>query len=233
MLTPYDWQEGIGHRAQYVESRLKAGVPVVAASVADGIVVATFRAQASKIFEIYDRLVYSAIGLQSDVEAIRVAAVEFAHQEGYRRSEDDVTIQRMVTHLSSPLKSAFASFNGAPVVVRSLFAEVGETVEDDRFYVLDYDGDYRICRSMGAVAGTDAAYEAIEKAVAGVDFATAVTTDAVAQLREAVLKGMDPGGELAAGSELPELSFEAVLMRRDKSRERRFSVLAGDDLPTC
>ncbi len=233
MLTPYDWQEGIGHRAAFVESRLKAGIPVVAVSVPEGILVATFRSQSTKIHEVYDRLVYSAIGLQSDVEAIRVAAIEFAHQEGFRRSEDDVTIQRMVTHLSGPLKNAFGSFQSSPVVVRTIFAEIADDASGDRIYVLDYDGDFKVCKTTGAVAGTPEAYDAIEKALEGVDFASAKTVDALSQLREAVLKGMDPSGDLAGGGELPELTFEAVLMRRDKSKARRFSVIAGADEVDC
>ena len=111
MLTPYDWQEGIGNRAQYVESRLEQGAPILALSTEAGIVVFTYRRQTPKIFEIYDRIVFSAIGQQSDVEAIRIAAVEFAHREGFSRSEDDVTISRLVSAVSAPIKQAFGSFN--------------------------------------------------------------------------------------------------------------------------
>lgn len=45
-----------------------------------------------KVFEIYDELMYSAIGAQADVEAVRLAAIDFAHQEGFARSPDDVSI---------------------------------------------------------------------------------------------------------------------------------------------
>ena len=233
MMTPYDWQEGIGHRAQYVEGRLKTGIPVVASSVPDGVLVATYRSQTPKIYEIYDRLVFSAIGLQSDVEAIRVAAIEFCHQEGFRRSEEDVTIQRTVNNLTGPLKAAFGNFQAAPVVVRSVFAEVGETVDHDRFYVLDYDGDYTVCKHKGIVAGSEEAMAAMEKALERVDFDTAKTVDALAQMREALVKGMDPSGERAAASELEELTFEAVLMSRSPERSRRFTVIEGPGTDDC
>lgn len=229
-MTPYDWQEGIGHRAQYVEGRLKSGIPVAAVSVTDGILVASYRYTSGKIFEVYDRLVYSAIGLQSDVEALRVAAVEYCHQEGYRRSEEDVTIQRVVTTLSDPLKKAFGDFRMSPMVVRTLFAEVGENMDKDRYYVLDYDGDFRPSRGRALLAGSDAAVEAMAEALKGVDFSTVGVTDALAQLREAVLKGMDPDGESAASGELPELTFEAVLMRRDDKHTRKFEVLEGQEI---
>src|SRR5512143_199130 len=110
MLTPYDWQEAIGHRAQFVEARIATGVPVVAISLDEGILAATYRRHTRKLFEIYDRLMYAAIGQQSDAESLRVAAIDFAHREGFQRSEQDVTIQRVVTAMSQPIKEAFANF---------------------------------------------------------------------------------------------------------------------------
>ena len=156
-MSPFDWQEGIGHRAQYVESRLAAGVPVVAFSHAEGILIGTYRSQARKVYEIYDRLAYAGIGLQSDIEAVRVAAVDFAHQEGYQRSQDDVTIQRVISVLSAPVKRAFSDFQMSPLVIKCLFAEVEDTVEKDRYYTIDYDGDYAVCRNCSVIAGTDEA----------------------------------------------------------------------------
>ena len=125
MYTPYDWQEGIGNRAQYIEGKLAAGSPVLAVSLPEGILVYTFRRQARKIFEIYDRLIFAAVGQQSDVESIRGSALDFASREGYNRSEEDVTIQRVATGISVPIKKAFGDFGTAPLVVRCLFAEVG------------------------------------------------------------------------------------------------------------
>jgi len=62
MITPYDWQEGIGHRASYVDNKLAQGSPVMAISIGEGILLLTYRRQARKIYEIYDRLAYAAIG---------------------------------------------------------------------------------------------------------------------------------------------------------------------------
>ncbi|ARU41844.1 hypothetical protein CCB80_12125 [Armatimonadetes bacterium Uphvl-Ar1] len=227
MVTPYDWQENIGHRARYVESRLEGGIPVAVASIPDGILMATFRYQSSKIFEVYDRIAYSAIGIQSDIEAVRVAAVEFCHQEGYRRSEDDVTIQRVATHLSQPIKRAFGDMQSSPMVVRSLFAELGDSIEHDKVFMIDYDGDYRVWRDKFFLAGSDEAVKAMVDAVAGVDFAVAKQEDALAQLREAVVKGMDPDGSKAKAGELPELIFEAAIMRRDPKWTRKFARISG------
>ncbi len=228
MLTPYDWQEGIGHRAQYIESRLQSGVPVAAVSVPDGVLVATYRGHARKIYEVYDRLVYSAVGLQSDVEALRVAAVDFCHQEGFARSENDVSVQRVVTALSGPVKRAFADFSMAPLIIRCLFAEVNEAPERDRFYKLDYDGDFTVRRLGAVIAGSAEAYDALNQKLKDDDFPNMKLDDAIANLREAVIVAMDPDGSRAKDSELPELTFEAALIERGSMRTRRFRLLAGE-----
>ena len=75
MYTPYDWQESIGNRASYIEGKLSQGAPAMAVSLNAGILVFTYRRQAQKIYEIYDRLIFAAIGQQSDIEALRTASV--------------------------------------------------------------------------------------------------------------------------------------------------------------
>jgi proteasome alpha subunit len=163
MLSPYDWQEGIGHRTQYVESRIAGGSPVVAASFEDAIVFLTYRKQARKLFEVYDELMMGAIGQQSDVDSMRMAAVEFAHQEGFNRSERDVTIQRVVNALSAPIKRAFADFSMVPVVARALFAQVGATPSQDSYMMLDFDGDFHARHGYGYVAPNLESADIIER----------------------------------------------------------------------
>ncbi|RYG23999.1 hypothetical protein EON82_12220 [bacterium] len=225
MLTPYDWQEGIGNRAQYIEGKLAQGSSVLALSRPEGILYFTYRRQTRKIYEIYDRLILAGIGQQSDVDAIRNAALEFASREGFERSEEDVTIQRVVTALSAPLKRAFGDFGSAPAVARSLFGEVGETPEDDLFYVLDYDGDYAVTKGRAAVAGTLDVGETLDKALAEIgDGDLALTIEA---LKPLWIKAMDPEGELGEKA-TDGLTIEAALMDRRPGRENRFRLLTGD-----
>ena len=133
MFTPYDWQEGIGNRASYIEGKLAHGLPAVAVSLEEGILVFTHRRQARKIYEVYDRLVFAAVGQQSDIEGLRVAAVEFTHQEGYNRSEQDVTIQRVAAALSASLKRAFAEQLGdMRMAVGALGGKEGSTILTER-----------------------------------------------------------------------------------------------------
>lgn len=224
MLTPYDWQEGIGNRAQYIEGKLSQGAPVLALSRPEGILLLTYRRQARKIYEIYDRLIFAGVGQQSDVEAIRNAALEFASKEGFQRSEEDVTIQRVVSAMSIPLKRAFADFGSAPAVARSLFAEVGESPEDDTFFVLDYDGDYAVSKGRAAVAGTLETGETLDRALA--DVSPEGDLDATVEILKPIwMRAIDPEGD--KGDATSGLTLEAALMDRRPGRENRFRLLHG------
>ncbi|HMS55623.1 MAG TPA: hypothetical protein PKA27_09510 [Fimbriimonadaceae bacterium] len=224
MLTPYDWQEAIGHRAQYVESRLADGVPVLAASCKDGIAVLTWRRVGTrKVFEIYDRLLFSGLGLQSDVEAIRIAAIEFTHREGFARSEEDVTVQRVVAGLSTSIKRSFADFNTSPVVATCLFAEVCDTPAEDSLMVLEYDGDYRAIGPLAVVAGTEKTRAELESALSGFDFPTMTGAAALDAFRGAWKVGESTETD---GADLPsELVEEPVLLSRDSTRVNRFVAM--------
>jgi len=225
MITPYDWQEGIANRAQYIEGKLKQGAPVLAVSIDAGILVYTMHRQSRKIFEIYDRLLFSAVGQQSDVEALRSAAVEFAHQEGYARSEQDVTIQRVITALSGSVKKAFSDFQTAPLVARSVFAEVGETVGDDVFYVLDYDGDYAITHGYALVAGAHEAVEPLRERLENFDRSQAPEA-ALETLRGLWLEAMAALDDTRSIDEIVrDLTPEALLLERSNTREDRFRIL--------
>ncbi len=223
MLTPYDWQEGIGHRAAFVEGRLIEGAPVLALSLADGIVLFSYRRHARKIYEIYNQLAFSAIGQQSDIEALRIAALEFAHQEGYNRSENDVTIRRVVTALSGPMKRAFADFSSPPFVARTLFAEVGKKPEEDIYSILDYDGDFTMRRNFAYVTGTDEHADVLKKALQ--------------ELRE---QNLSMEAAQTALKDLWDKTFiverpegfepEAVFLERSADRVNRFVLLTPDEV---
>ncbi len=225
MFTPYDWQEGIGHRAQYIQGKLSQGSPVLAVSLEAGILVFTYRRQARKIYEIYDRLIFAGIGQQSDVEAVRVAALEFASKEGFSRSEEDVTIQRVATAMSGPMKKAFSDFSSSPVVARSLFAEVGETPGEDLYYVIDYDGDYTTSRNFAIVSGSS---EGGPDGAKLLELQSSSPEDAVEALKQVWLSFADPENTEAAEELQKGLAPEAVLLERSNLRENRFRILTPE-----
>lgn len=224
MLTPYDWQEGIGNRASYVEAKLAQGSPVLAISLPEGILIFTYRRNSRKVFEVYDRLAFSGIGQQNDLEALRTAAVDFAHQEGFNRSVEDVTIQRVVVALSQPVKRAFGDFGVSPIVARGLFAEVGETAEEDRYYILDYDGDYRFLKRFAAVTGEEAVTKKLGEALE--NFKATDSASAIEELKSVWASGFEGDEEPV---DMTDLVPEAVLISRSDAKENRFSWLAGED----
>lgn len=159
----YDWNNALRQRNEYVEDRLKDGSPVVALSYKDGILLLTLRAAQRKVFEVYDRLMMGALGKQSDIEALRLAAIDSAHKEGFERSPDDVAIQRLVGFgLSPAVKRIYNDQNTIPLTVRAIFAELGKTSESDHFFVLGYDGEFKAVNGCAVAAGTPFAEEQAE-----------------------------------------------------------------------
>ena len=154
-FTPFDFNEAIVQRRDHALEGLRFGSPVIGLSMRPGVLLVTVRRSQRKIYEIYDRLMYSAIGNQSDIEAVRLGAVDLAAREGFERSPDDVTAQRLVGFSLSPaLKEVFRDQWRAPSVIRAVFAEMGRTREEDVFFVLNYDGEFSQHTGMVALAGT-------------------------------------------------------------------------------
>ena len=228
MLTPYDWQEGIGNRAQYIEAKLNQGTPVIAVSRPEGILLFTYRRSSRKLFEVYDRLGFGAIGQQADVEAIRTAAVEFTSREGYQRSEEDVTIQRVASAMSQPIKRAFADFSSAPFVARCLFAEVGDSPEKDSYYILDYTGDYQVYQGQAIVAGQSELETQLGEAVKTLDPKAKAENllKSLEKIWEKQFREHSDGGDNA----LDGLEPEAVLIERTLDKEDRFRWLTPEKI---
>lgn len=228
MITPYDWQEGIGHRAQYVESRLAGGVPVVAVSLDVGVLCVTYRRQSRKVYEIYDRLMFAGLGQQSDVEAIRVSAIDYTHQEGYQRSEKDVTIQRVVAAISEPVKRSFADFSSPPVVARAMFMQVGSAPELDRHFVIDFDGDFTSRRGAAYLAGSEAQEAVLVEALDELETDGLEVEEAVRRLDAMIVASLDPQHELSRDQAIAGLTLEAGLLERSTDAQRVFTLLHGD-----
>lgn len=151
----YDFNNAVQQRNEYVEDRLKDGSPVVAVSFDDGILLLTLRTTQRKIFEIYDRLMMGALGKQSDIESVRLAAIDTTHREGFERSPDDVSIQRLVGFgLSPAVRRVYNDQNAIPLTVRAVFVEMNKTADQDHLFVLNYDGEFRTAARVAVAAGT-------------------------------------------------------------------------------
>lgn len=159
----YDWNNALRQRDEYVDDRIKDGSPIVSVSFPDGILLLTLRAGQRKIFEVYDRLIMGALGKQSDIEALRIAAIDTAHKEGFERSPDDVSIQRLVGFALSPaIKRVYNDNQAIPLTVRAVFGELGRTPAQDHLFVLGYDGEFKTQSQVAVAAGSTYAEEQAE-----------------------------------------------------------------------
>ena len=249
--SPYDWNENVRHRSEYIENNLREGSPVVGVSCHEGVLLLTLRRNQRKIFEIYDRLLFSGIGKQSDIESVRISSIEIAHQEGFTRSSDDVSAQRIVGFAISPaLKKAFSDPFAGPFVLRGLFAEMGHTPEEDLFYTLNYDGEFTPYSRYSVVAGTQAAEDRMLKHLmpgetgefpdlnTGLDRALLAWA---AGRRVSAFRSPDEEAELGGeaveeeqlrqflSQGLGDLVIEAAILDRLTSRENKFRFLSESE----
>ena len=160
---PYRWVEAIANRREYIETQLAAGSPIAAVAYREGILFLTLGRTRQKLFEIYNRIAMGAIGHPGDIERLRMTAIELASTEGFTRSAADVSLRRLAHYSLSPvMKAAFEQVYGAPYLARMLFAEIGDSPEEDLFLRVDYDGAIatngatfaQVRQDFGALSGT-------------------------------------------------------------------------------
>lgn len=254
--TPYDWQQTLSQKIDYVEDRLSQGSPVVGISCKEGILLLTTRRTQGKIFEIYDRLAFAGLGNPSDLESIRHTTVDFCHAEGFQRSPEDVTIQRVVGFAISPaMKRSFAEPFRTPLIMRGLFAQVGRKPSEDLYYTLNYDGEFAPNPDYAAIAGTGYAIDLMERSIEG-DKSKKSKSKSILTLDRAIEKALTAWAtgvwalrgqagavdkeqtKLASEAELKkvlrevndESEFEAALLDRAPNRDRRLSYLDEKDI---
>jgi len=250
--SPYDWNESIQQRNEYIEDRLKDGSPVVALTYDGGLLMLSARQTQRKIYEIYDKLMFSAIGNQSDVEQIRRGAIDAAHQEGFQRSPDDVSVQRLVSFQISPaIKRVYSDPFAQPVVLKGIFAEMGKTPERDQLLILSYDGEFSPSPGHAVVAGTAYAEDRMQEHLKSETESGTLTL--ASALRAALyawgvgMKHLEAEDRADAdystdGEGLKDVSafitehlgkgwtVEAGILERDVTRESRFRLLSDKEL---
>ncbi|MBN2507404.1 MAG: 20S proteasome subunit A/B [Verrucomicrobia bacterium] len=140
---PYRWLEAIANRREYVREQLKGGTPVFAVSRPEGILLLGVGHGHSKVFEIYNRHGFAALGHPVDIEKVRQVAIEAAHLEGFNRSAEDVTLRRLISFALSPsFKNSFEQIFSPPLIVEAIFAEIGDRPEGDVLVRLHFDGNH-------------------------------------------------------------------------------------------
>jgi proteasome alpha subunit len=158
MSELFQWLEAIHDRGEYVRDQLSHATPVFALSRPEGILLVGVGLGQSKVFEIYDRHAIAALGNPVDIEKIRQTAIEAAHLEGFNRSPQDVTLRRLMSYSLSPaLKNSFESVFQPPLIVEGVFAEVGETPQDDVLMEFSHDGNFGVVHDGLAVVSSNTA----------------------------------------------------------------------------
>ena len=248
---PYRWVEAIANRAEYIETQLAAGSPIVALGYRDGILFLTLGKTRQKLFEIYDRIAMGAIGHPGDIERLRLAAIELASTEGFTRSAADVSLRRLAHYSLSPvMKSAFEQVYGAPYLARLLFAEIGSSPKEDLFLRIDYDGAIAADGLTGqprqrfaVLSGTRQSAELMEKFLQKEHVTDGALPDAINVAFDAWSVGRMAMGENAS-KELPErdavrkhreeelakAGIEAAVLERDRKSAIRYRTLADEEL---
>jgi proteasome alpha subunit len=247
--TAYDWQQTLAEKADYADSRLQNGSPVVAVSYDEGILFLTMRKGQGKLFEVYDRLAMGALGNPSDLEAVRQFAVDFSHREGYQRSSEDVSVQRVVGFAISPaFKKAFSDPRTMPIVLKAVFGQLGETAEDDVLLVLGYDGEFHHREGVAFIAGNNDAQQRMDEVlkkpnvtnqksalelalkawVAGYWRPGADGSDREHNEDEILLPPKDEHNQLLREMLEDGSRIEAVLLERDTQRERKYRLIDAD-----
>ncbi len=159
---PYRWVEAVANRREYIEDQLRTGSPCVLLNYTDGLLLLTASRQTQKLFEIYDRIGFAALGHPADIERMRLVAIDLAHIEGFNRAVTDVSLRRLVSYGMSPaLKTAFEQVYSAPYIVKMLLAELADDAENDHIVKLDYDGSFvrseiEVKEPFHVIAGTTA-----------------------------------------------------------------------------
>jgi proteasome alpha subunit len=210
----YDWNNALQQRNEYVEDRLKDGSPVVGVSYAEGVLLLSLRGSQRKIFEVYDRLMMGSLGKQSDIESLRLASIDTAHKEGFERSPDDVSIQRLVGFSLSPaIKRVYNDQSAIPLTLRTIYTELGKTPNDDHFFVIGFDGEFRTQNRFAVAAGTTYAEEQAEDddfdPLSDTDLK--IADDPAVAIREALKNG---------------LRVEAGVLDRATAKEVKFRLLS-------
>ena len=158
---PYRWLEAVANRREYVREQLKGGTPVLAASLAEGILLLGVGGGQSKVFELFDRHALAGLGHPADIEKIRQAAIDAAHVEAFTRAPEDVSLRRLVGFgLGPQLKTHFEQIFSAPFLVELVLAELGPEPGRDLFFRLHFDGSFQTQFGGAMVAVSDPEAEA-------------------------------------------------------------------------
>ena len=237
---PYRWLEAVANRREYIRDQLRGATPVFAFSRPEGILLFGVGSGKSKVFEIYDRQAFAALGHPVDIEKIRQTVIESAHVEGFTRAPEDVTIRRLLNFSLGPaLKTSFETIFSAPLMIECVLAELGETPETDCLARVGFDGSYRFETSGLTVVHTSPADEAAASEWLRGQIKKDSSLGQVARLALAVWRALTSAKTFTAPTEaeganalvpIDNKSSEWALLDRKTTNRIRYRPLSQADL---
>ncbi len=211
-------------KADYARKMIARGRNGVVIQYAGGILfVAPNPSRAlHKISEIYDRIAFAAVGRYNEYENLRKAGVTYADVTGYQFDRRDVTARGIAHWFAQQLGTIFTE-STKPYEVEIIVAEVGENVDEDQIYRINFDGSVADEHGFAAIGGqADQVATALkDRYSAGMSLTEALSA-ALAALSA-------PGSASSNGGDGPDLAagqLEAAVLDRSRAH-RTFRRLQG------
>ncbi len=240
MDEPFRWMEAIATRHSYVQDKIKKGQPVLGVPYNEGALLLGFAPQPGKIFEIYDRIAMGALGHPADVEKLRMILLDIAHLEGFNRSEQDVTLARMLQFGIAPgMKQNFEEVQRAPYLVQLLMAEL-DFNDKPIFFRMSYDGHWEIFKKGAVIAGDPGLTDWIQNKIEELPFASypldkaLVETCKVWEAGKKYLKEKEEEEKLEGPVELKEAfdkwNLEAAIISNSAKRKSLYRKVSDEEI---
>jgi proteasome alpha subunit len=202
-------------RADFARKGISRGRSVVVVQYEDGILfVAENTSQAlHKISEIYDKIVFAAVGRYNEFENLRIAGVRLADLRGYSYDRRDVTGRSLANAYAQTLGTIFSSGAEKPYEIEIFVAEVGDSVPDDQIYRLTYDGSVADEQGFAVMGGSA---ETVNSYLAD-NYAEGLQLDEALRLAVAAL-----GHDTEQPRRLTDAQLEVGVLDRTRPQQRKF-----------
>ncbi|MCC3763029.1 proteasome subunit alpha [Glycomyces sp. TRM65418] len=210
-------------RAEFARKNISRGRNVVVLSCADGVLLVAENVSSAlhKVYELYDRIGFAAVGKYNEFENLRTAGVRMADLRGYSYDRRDVNAASLAKAYAQTLGAIFSE-QTKPFEVEICVAGVGVAPEEDELYRLTFDGS--INDEPGYLAMGGDADRLKEVLAEGHDFASPIADAFALALRALSSDGNGSRRELTT-----DVLEVAVLERARPGRAfRRIEGLALD-----
>ncbi len=140
-------------KAEYARKGIARGRSTIALEFLNGILLfADNPSTLNKISEIYDRIAFAGAGKYNEFENLRKAGIRHADMKGYVYSREDVTARSLANAYSQTIGDVFSQ-EMKPLEIEILVIEVGESVDGNEMYRIQFDGSILDEKSFTVIGG--------------------------------------------------------------------------------